>query len=85
MVIEQGARTEELTQARAECEAERDELEEQLKQCEDDLAGLRGWKPAPERPARAGLRQTEQLRDSPRRACAQEVCADNPACTAPLI
>ena len=45
LVMEQGARTEELAQARMECEAERQELEEQLKQCEDELAGLRGWQP----------------------------------------
>ena len=45
LVMEQGARTEELSQARMECEAERQELEEQLKHCEDDLAGLRGWQP----------------------------------------
>ena len=67
MVIEQGARTEELTQARAECEAERDELEEQLKQCEDDLAGLRGWKP--------GDRLTKELEkfDAPMEAARTKV------------
>lgn len=45
LVMEQGTRTEELAQARMECEAERQELEEQLKHCEDELAGLRGWQP----------------------------------------
>ena len=45
LVLEQGGRTEELAHARAECEAERDDLEEKLRQYEDDLAGLRGWKP----------------------------------------
>ena len=67
LIIEQGARTEELAHARVECEAERDELEEQLKQCEDDLAGLRGWKP--------GDRLTKELEkfDAPMEAARTKV------------